>query len=85
MLNKNPMSAENPSVRVLVAILLSVATAAALRFAPMPSSAGGAGVTMSLPARVDSFEGRDQNASEGERVVLPKDTEIIKKTYTDAS
>jgi hypothetical protein len=40
---------------------------------------------MSLPQSLGDFYGKDLPLSEGERVVLPKDTEIIKKAYTDAS
>jgi hypothetical protein len=43
------------------------------------------GVIMSLPHSLGDFYGKDLPLSEGERVVLPKDTEIIKKAYTDAS
>lgn len=43
------------------------------------------GVIMSLPRSLGDFYGKDLPLSEGERVVLPKDTEIIKKAYTDAS
>jgi hypothetical protein len=38
---------------------------------------------MSLPASLGAFHGKDLPLSEGERVVLPKDTEIIKKAYSD--
>lgn len=72
-------------LRIGVAILLVAATIASFRFIPMPSSAGGSGVVMSLPEEVGSFTGRVQEASEGERTVLPKDTEIIKKAYTNAA
>lgn len=51
----------------------------------MPSTTGGAGVVMNLPLSIGAFNGRDQEASEGERTVLPKDTEIVKKVYTNPS
>jgi hypothetical protein len=85
MMSNNAMSACNPVFRVVVAVLLAVVTVVSFRFTPMPTSAGGAGVIMSLPSSVDSFQGRDQQASEGERTVLPKDTKIIKKAYTNPS
>jgi len=44
-----------------------------------------AGVSMDLPDRVGGFVGKDVEVSEGERVILPKDTEFAKKLYQDAS
>lgn len=84
MMKNNAISADNPFFRVAVVVLLSVVTVVSFRFAAMPTSAGGAGVIMSLPATVGAFSGRDQETSEGERTVLPKDTEIIKKVYTNS-
>jgi Protein of unknown function (DUF3485) len=77
--------AANPVVRGGLAILLAVLAVLSFSFIPMPTSSGGAGVVMDLPSTVDSFRGRDQETSEGERTVLPKDTEIIKKAYTNPS
>ena len=79
------MSASNPFLRIAVVVLLSVVTVISFHFTAMPTSAGGAGVIMSLPTAIGLFKGRDQETSEGERTVLPKDTEIIKKAYTNPS
>jgi hypothetical protein len=43
------------------------------------------GVVMELPTIIGSFTGKNQEASEGERSILPKDTEIVKKAYLDLS
>jgi len=83
MMKSSAISASNPFFRVAVVVLLSVVTVVSFRFAAMPTSAGGAGVIMTLPSSVGNFSGRDQETSEGERTVLPKDTEIIKKVYTN--
>jgi len=83
MMKKSAISASNPFFRVAVVVLLSVVTVGSFRFVAMPTSAGGAGVMMRLPSLVGAFSGRDQQTSEGERTVLPKDTEIIKKVYTN--
>jgi EpsI family protein len=40
---------------------------------------------MMLPTVVGSFVGRDEVPSEGEKHVLPSDTEIVKKTYRDSA
>lgn len=42
-----------------------------------------AGVTMQLPEQVAGFVGKDVEVSEGERAILPKDTEFAKKAYFD--
>lgn len=83
MMKKCAISASNPFFRVAVVVLLSVVTVVSFRFAAMPTSAGGEGVIMRLPSSVGAFSGREQETSEGERSVLPKDTEIIKKVYTN--
>lgn len=69
--------------RVIVVIFLGIVTAAAFRFTGSVNSVTESGVNMALPEQVGSFSGKDQPLSEGERFVLPKDTEIIKKAYTD--
>jgi EpsI family protein len=76
-------SAKSPLVRIAVVILLGVMTASALRLTSSVNSVTEGGVIMELPARIGQFSGRDQAVSEGEKYVLPKDTEIVKKTYTD--
>lgn len=83
MMKNSTISASNPFSRIAVVVLLSVVTVGSFQFVAMPTSAGGAGVIMRLPTSVGAFSGRDQETSEGERTVLPKDTEIIKKLYTN--
>lgn len=39
------------------------------------------GVIMNLPTQVGTFSGQDQDISESERVILPKDTEFARKVY----
>jgi len=48
-----------------------------------PAKVSKAGVEMRLPEAVLGFTGKDQPISEGERVLLPSDTQIVKKLYTD--
>lgn len=69
--------------RIVVVILLGIVTAMAFRFTGSVNSATESGVIMTLPERVGGFSGKDQPLSEGERFVLPKDTEILKMAYTD--
>lgn len=39
------------------------------------------GVVMTLPERIADFTGYDQEISEGERVLLPADTQFVRKLY----
>jgi len=73
----------NPFARVAVVLLLAVGTVSAFMLASSVNTATESGVIMELPYRVDGFSGRDEAASEGEKYVLPKDTEIVKKMYGD--
>jgi hypothetical protein len=52
---------------------------------PVAESAPESGVVMSLPDRVDDFQGTPIAPSEGELMVLPKDTEIVRKEYANSS
>ena len=70
--------------RIAVVILLGGITATAFRFATSVNSVTEGGVIMELPATISQFSGKDQAVSEGEKYVLPKDTAIVKKTYTDS-
>ena len=72
-------------VRIAVVILLGGATVTAFRFTASVNSATEGGVVMELPVSIGQFSGKEQAVSEGEKYVLPKDTEIVKKTYTDPS
>jgi len=74
-----------PYRRIAVVVALGMATVLAFRFSSSVNNATESGVIMELPDRVGGFTGRDQPLSEGEIAVLPKDTEIVKKAYTDAS
>ena len=75
----------SPFGRIAVVVLLAGATFLAFHFTGSVNSATESGVIMVLPERVGEFTGKDEEASAGEKYVLPKDTEIVKKLYTDAS
>jgi len=68
---------------LLLLVATSIAAALILRIPPAEEHAE-AGVSLSLPDRVNGFTGTDQDISEAERVILPKDTGFAKKIYTDA-
>lgn len=78
----------NPSgnvfVRVVVVLILSVGMVLAFKLTSSVNSTTESGVIMELPSQVNGFSGKDAAASEGERYVLPKDTEIVKKSYSDS-
>jgi len=71
--------------RIAVVAVLALGTVVGFRLSGQVDSATKGGVIMRLPAGVGSFAGSEKPLSEGERTVLPKDTEIVKKTYTDPS
>ena len=52
-----------------------------------PEAQGGdqAGVVMDLPLSIKGMIGFDQEISEAERILLPSDTEIVRKTYVSSS
>ncbi len=52
-------------------------------FGTPPAKVSKAGVEMHLPETALGFSGKNQPISEGERVLLPSDTEIVKKLYTN--
>lgn len=80
-------SRPSPSLRPLIlksGLLLALAATVAaicILFNPATESSE-PGVTMNLPVKIGAFTGVDQPVSEGERVLLPKDTEFAKKLYT---
>jgi len=74
-----------PYARIAVVMVLAACTVLAFHVTSSVNSVTESGVNMVLPEQVGGFIGRDQPLSEGERFVLPKDTEIIKKGYMDAS
>jgi hypothetical protein len=71
--------------RSAVLLLLCGVATVSMRSASRVVQGSSTGVVMSLPSPLGFFRGKDLPLSEGERVVLPKDTEILKKSYTDPS
>ena len=80
---QSPAFTALPIGRLVTVMLLALALLAAFHFTKDVNGVSESGVTMALPERVGAFRGKDQPPSEGERNVLPKDTEIVKKTYSD--
>jgi len=74
----------NAFLRVIVVLILSIATVLAFKLTSSVNSTTESGVNMTLPSRVNGFSGKDAVASEGEKYVLPKDTEIVKMIYSDS-
>ena len=74
-----------PIVRVAVVVALASLIYTAMQFSSSINVPSESGVLMDLPDQVNGFQGTYQEPSEGEKTVLPKDTEIVKKSYTDAS
>jgi len=74
-----------PFARIAVVVALALLTVSAFYFTGSVGSTTEGGVIMALPERVGAFYGKDQEPSDGEKNVLPKDTEIVKKTYSDPS
>jgi len=70
--------------RILVVLVLSVGTVLAFKLTSSVNSTTESGLIMTLPSEINGFSGRDEAASEGEKSVLPKDTEIVKKSYRDS-
>ena len=74
-----------PTGRILVVVALGLATVLAFHFSSSVNTPTQSGVIMNLPTYVGDFIGRDEVPSEGEKYVLPKDTEIVKKSYTTST
>jgi EpsI family protein len=74
-----------PLWRSLVVLALAGATVAACYWAAPPSGSSEAGVRMNLPETVMGMHGEEQEVSNAERSILPKDTEFAKKQYTDGA
>jgi hypothetical protein len=70
--------------RGLVVFALAGATVAACLWSSPTASRSQAGIEMNLPASVNGFAGTDQNVSESELAILPRDTEFAKKLYDNA-
>lgn len=82
---KNDGGTDRLIARIAVVVALAIITIVAFHYSGSVDSTSESGVIMTLPERVGAFQGKDQEPSEGERNVLPKDTEIVKKAYSDSS
>lgn len=71
--------------RASILAFLGLLVLASFGFERKVTGGSSTGVIMSLPNEVGAFHGTEAPISEGERFVLPKDTEIIKKGYSDPS
>jgi Protein of unknown function (DUF3485) len=74
-----------PVWRSFVVIALAGLTIGACLWVAPAASKSESGIEMNLPRSVQGFWGANQEVSESERVILPKDTEFAKKLYTDES
>jgi hypothetical protein len=74
---------QSPAARLLLLALMGCVTAIAFGISGSINTATESGVIMELPGRVGSFIGKDAEASEGEKHVLPSDTGFVKKIYQD--
>ena len=82
----SPMSLfQSAHIRIALVGLLGVATFAAFKLSVSVNAVTKSGVIMVLPSQVGAFTGKTEELSEGEKHVLPGDTEIVKKSYHDAS
>jgi len=70
--------------KAVVFLVLALAAGLACVFIKPPATVSEAGVEMRLPDEVLGFTGKSEPISEGEKVLLPPDTEIVKKLYTNA-
>ncbi|NDA10245.1 MAG: exosortase-associated EpsI family protein [Verrucomicrobia bacterium] len=70
-------------LRISALLLLGGATAALCLFSPSPNTAPLAGVIMDLPEKIGVFTGKVIAATPGELAILPTDTQIVRREYTD--
>jgi len=70
-------------LRILALLALGGATAAFCLLTPSPNTAPLAGVIMDLPERIGAFTGKVIAATPGELAILPADTQIVRREYTD--
>ena len=70
-------------LRILALLALGGATAALCLFTPSPNTAPLAGVIMDLPEKIGAFTGKIVAATPGELAILPTDTQIVRREYTD--
>lgn len=73
----------SPIWRVLVVVVLVALTLVACFWGAPPAAVSEDGVYMKLPDLVGRFQGKEQEVSNSELSILPKDTEFAKKLYTD--
>lgn len=82
---ENPIPSPSPRSVIfkgsLLLAFIAIIVAICIFFDP-DTQGSEAGVVMDLPVKIGGFTGVDQPISEGERVLLPKDTEFAKKLYT---
>ena len=71
------------ALRVVALLALGGATAAFCLFTPSPNTAPLAGVIMDLPEKIGAFTGKVIAATPGELAILPTDTQIVRREYTD--
>lgn len=74
-----------PWWRTATLVLLGMGTVALCTQSAPPGIVPEAGVVMNLPTVIGEYWGKDEPISEGERALLPGDTEFAKKLYQDFS
>ncbi len=73
------------AIRCAVVLAIGVGVFFLSRTNPDAAILSESGVNMDLPEHVGSFNGKPQEVSESERVILPKDTEFAKMLYSNFS
>jgi hypothetical protein len=71
------------ALKLALFLALAAAAAAACFLIKPPSSLSESGVVMKLPDKVLDFTGKEQPATEAERLLMPSDTGIVKKSYSN--
>ena len=79
----SPPPRPGAALRIGVLLALGGATAAFCLFTPSPNTAPLAGVIMDLPEKIGAFTGKVIAATPGELAILPTDTQIVRREYTD--
>ncbi|NBS54361.1 EpsI family protein [bacterium] len=78
-----PIPRRGSALRILALLAFGSATAALCLLTPSPNTAPLAGVIMDLPERIGAFTGKVIAATPGELAILPTDTQIVRREYTD--